>query len=853
MRVEDERGEPASWRWRDALVVVFAVVGLSGCGGGGGSASPTPPPPTSTERFDASYVGYAPGDRRFYRLADGSGFEAERVQQALTVRGVPAVELVDMAGTPTYLAVDDQGVHLLPAESDQGVQSLFGAVPLVRFGPATASSEVLYDVSKQITFHTPQGSSVETRSIRVVGWVKGFEDITTSLGTFQKAARVRTEITSTAVADNITVASVLLTEEWYVQGVGVVRRDVQSTATGSPIVSASYELLAYEVGARKSDERAPVLASAVVAAPVQQPLPPPYIGVTYVQTTTFGFDDWIVPTPLLNGPAVVRDAENGISYQGTLSVGDDLRSLRFTLEIGLPSNRPLILTLPDTITDWAGNRMAEREIAFTRDTLGPQVVSMSPTPLGGDIGASAVFRVNFDEAVRATGATAVVIRGADGTEAARLPVLAEGASLLATLTEALPGVGVAYDWTLEGPVLDAAGNAAAGNFPSAQFVTTLGRFASAGPVEDRWLVGASSLVDLDGDGRPDFVYWASQAETVGRGRLGVRLGQADGGFGADTMLIETPDESTGLVLGDLRVGDFDGDGRRDVALAIPGRLRVYRQRTPMTFEAGPTVYGFLGNIAGVIPGAGGPDTLLVIRYPDTTETRLFERLRLNAGSGTWSGFAQIARDDSYRGSWGLVDLDGDGRTSLAWLRHTDDGVTELSTAMITADGFGTIVRRPLPGPASTTIVPYGARPLVLADVDADGVADLVSLQTSGYGEPPSVSVLRGLGGGQFGTPRTVPVRRAGGDLVNDRGQEAAVAKERAVHVGDLDGDGLEDMLFEVQWSAGKLALLQQRNDGRFVPVSAAAPTMDNPVRDLEGNGTVDVVSRNRIYLQAPGP
>lgn len=848
MREVDVDGAWSARLRRSLLLVAVAGLGLAGCGGGG-SASPTPSPPASTERFDATYVGYAPGDRRLYRLADRSGFEAETVQRAVTVRGVPAVELMDMAGAATFLAVDEAGVSVLPAESDQGVASLFGAVPLVRFGPATAAQEILYDVSKEITFRSPQGDSIETRSIHVSGWVKGFEDITTSLGTFRKAARVRTEITSTARAEGISLVSVLVTEEWYAQGIGVVRRDVQSSSTGSPTHTASYELVAYQVGGRPSDEQAPAVVSSVIAAPVQQPLPPPAIGITYVQATTFTFDDWFVPSPSLSGVAVVRDADAGTVYHGTLTVGDDLRSLRFTLEIGLPSNRPLVLTLPDAVSDWAGNVLATREIAFTRDTIGPQVVSMSPTPLNGDIGASATFRIVFDEPARATDTTAVVIRDTYGTEVARLPVHAEGAALLASLTEALPGVGVAYDWTVEGDVLDVSGNAAAGSVPTTQIVTALGRFASAGPVEDRWLIGASSLVDLDDDGREDFVYWASQGDTVGRGRLGVRLRQSDGTFGPDRLLIETTDEAYGLVLGDLRVGDFDGDGRRDVALAVPGRLRVYRQRTPMVFEAGPTQYAFLGNIAGVIPGVAGPDTLLVIRQPDTTETRLFERLRLNAGSGNWSAFAQIPRDDTYRGSWAVADLHGDGRTTLAWLRHTDDGLTELAMAPITADGFDAVVRQLLQGPVAAGVVARGSRRLALADVDGDAIVDLVNLKMS---EPPSVEIWLGTGGGQYGPPRAVPVRRAGGDQVNDRYQDAAVAKERAVYLADVDGDGLEDMLFEVEWSAAEVVLLRQRTDGRFVPVSMAAPTLDDPVRDLDANGAIDVVGRNRIYMQASG-
>lgn len=835
---------------RGALFCGLVLLGLPGCGGGGGSDSP-PTTQVATQVFDATYVGYAAGDRRLYRLADGVSFDAESVQRALTVRGVPAVEMLGLSGTATYLAVNERGVSVLPEETDLGVRSLFGEVPLLRFGPATAFQEVLYDVSKEITFSGPGGNSRETRSIHVSGWVKGFEDVTTPLGTFRLAARVRTEITSTARADEASLVAKVVTEEWYAKGIGVVKREVQSTSTGTPPVTQTYELLAYRVGGRRSDESAPALVSAVIAPAVRQSLPPPAIGVTYMQTTTFTFDDWLMPSPSLNGTATVQDAETGLTYRGSLTVGGDLRSLRFTIEHGLPVDRPLALVLPEAITDWAGNSMATRAIAFTRDTRGPQVVSMSPTALSGDIGAPAVFRVIFNEPVVATDTTSIVIRASDGAMVARLPVRAVGAALEATLTTALPGVGFAYDWTIEGNVLDAMGNAAAPGWPTAQFVTSIGRFSSAGLVVDWARLSASSLVDLDGDGRPDFVYWTSLEGTPTRGRLGARLGRTDGTFGPDTLLIETLGESFGNTYSDLRVGDFDGDGRRDIAIAGSGRLRVYLQRSSMSFDAlAPQL--FLGNIAGVIQGVAGPDTLLVIRWQEPSATRTFERLRLNVSSGVLLGFASIARDDAFRGRWSIGDIDSDGSLKLAWLLHTDDGRTELATAPITAEGFGATVRRQLQGPVVDLPVTNGSGRMAFGDVNGDTIADLVQLQPGRFGEPPSVVVWFGTGGDQFGSARTLLVRRVGGDQVNDGYQDAAAAKERGVYLGDLNGDGLDDMLFEVEWSASEVAIVRQLVDGSFVSISTAPQTADHPLRDFDGNGFVDVVGRNRIYFQSRG-
>ena len=822
----------------------IVAVGLVACGGGSDA-----PPPASGQMFDASYLGYVEGDRRFYRLSGDANFDAEVVERALTVRGVPAVELRDMSGAAVYLAVKAQGVYEVPAEADHGVRSLFGEVPLMRFGPPTRYPEVLFDVTKVINFNNGQEVSEETRGIHVTGWVQGFEDITTALGTFRQVARVRTEVTSTAGAAGRFFVTKVVADEWFAKDVGVVKRLVQASATGSPTVTETYELLAYRVGGLVSDEAAPALVSVVMGTPVPTPLPPPAIGTTYVQTTTVTLDEWLVPTPLLNGPAEVRDAEYGTTYAGQLTVGDDLRTLRFTLEYGLPSDRPLVLLLPDGISDWAGNAMTSRQIPFTRDTRGPQQVSMSPTAAEGDVRAMSVFSVVFNEPVVPTDATAVVVRDAQGAEVVRLPVVADGSVLKATLTEDLPGVGAVYEWSLEGVVLDGSGNETSIGFASARIVTPLGRFASTGPMVHWTRMTASSLADINGDGRPDFVYWASLEGAPTQGRLGVRLGQSDGDFGPDSLLTTTDDESSGWTYRQLRVGDFDGDGRRDVVMVSGGRVRVYLQRADMRFDALPP--GFIaGGIAGVIEGVGMPDNLMVIRRTLLTDNVMFERQRLDVGSGAWAGFAAVARDDTFRGRWSIGDPDGDGVTKFAWLQHADDGRTELATAPITSSGFGAVVTRPLQGPVVTTVVTYGSGALALADVNGDAIVDLVHLQYD-FGEATHATVWLGTGAGQFSQARTVEVRLAGGGIP-DADLDGASATERRVWLGDFDGDGLEDMLFGVEWSGADLALLRQLADGRFVATSGPAMSTDNPVLDLGADGRVDVVGRNRVYRQMRG-
>ena len=79
--------------------------------------------------------------------------------------------------------------------------------------------------------------------------------------------------------------------------------------------------------------------------------------------------------------------------------------------------------------------------------------------------------------------------------------------------------------------------------------------------------------------------------------------------------------------------------------------------------------------------------------------------------------------------------------------RSNDGPPMLATYLQAADGT-------LQAP-TTTPVPSHSETLAVADVNGDGIPDLV---TSGTGYPAMVSVLPGLAGGGFGEPASTGVR-----------------------------------------------------------------------------------------------
>jgi hypothetical protein len=94
--------------------------------------------------------------------------------------------------------------------------------------------------------------------------------------------------------------------------------------------------------------------------------------------------------------------------------------------------------------------------------------------------------------------------------------------------------------------------------------------------------------DLDGDGRQDVVV----AETLeGTGELEVLLGDGAGGFARAPGGLATLTSDGGLPRG-VALGDFNGDGKQDVASALGKRARVLRGdghgglATPLSFPVG---------------------------------------------------------------------------------------------------------------------------------------------------------------------------------------------------------------------------------------------------------------------------
>ncbi|MGE3175589.1 MAG: FG-GAP repeat domain-containing protein [Planctomycetota bacterium] len=303
--------------------------------------------------------------------------------------------------------------------------------------------------------------------------------------------------------------------------------------------------------------------------------------------------------------------------------------------------------------------------------------------------------------------------------------------------------------------------------------------------------------DFDGDGRPDI------AAAHQGGDLDVLWNDA-AGFTAALGL------ASGVAPQVLVPGDYDGDGQDDLmVLHAVGCERLYhvggRQLVRQSALNGPTL---LASGIGDLDGDGAPDLLFATRdAPDVVQMR--------AGDG--SSVNDIVLSLGFRFPTGVRhhaptagDLDGDGRTDLVMPM-----LSGLAVQMAEGAGRYRLSFQPLIGSG-------GRDQRVLRDFDGDGDLDLLHVHSGG------VAVYPNDGAGVFGAAIASVAAPSGAF--------------DATRVADVDGDGDPDLV-----RAGSTGVVLYRNGGGvlnatvLVPATAVAPQCLE-LADLDGDGDLDLIT-----------
>lgn len=334
-------------------------------------------------------------------------------------------------------------------------------------------------------------------------------------------------------------------------------------------------------------------------------------------------------------------------------------------------------------------------------------------------------------------------------------------------------------------------------------------------------LGASHLLDLDGDGLFDLV------DASNKNSITVHMQQASGAFVSTGPITNTE------LVSDVKFADMSNDGRLDMLLVRRGNgsnytwegsVAIYTQTGNGTFPTTPTDtvsylndYGPTSLLVGDLDGDCWVD--LVTSHPKDTSsiwnpqianhiTTVYRNLDGTYGARTTynrsgSGFMASALHDV--DGDGALDVIGDGANTSVLLRQLHPGQF--------AEGDG------LPRSSHAIKTPW-------PDVDADGSPDTLS----------GDQVLWRNGQGSF-SPTTLALP--------------------AGQVGDFDGDGLYDSVGGFSFLPEEVRIWRQHSMELFTPLpnyvdlllgggDDAFPFYEIGVGDLSGDGIVDPVV-HRVY------
>lgn len=349
---------------------------------------------------------------------------------------------------------------------------------------------------------------------------------------------------------------------------------------------------------------------------------------------------------------------------------------------------------------------------------------------------------------------------------------------------------------------------------------------------ERWLPADAGAVvasaDLDGDGLPD-VFTGGWQDTL-------RFSRGDGSFVAVPLVSQPP---PGAVTTVALLPDVDGDGDADLIVfrvlhgTVVPQAEVLRNDGGRSFGvlagAMPPLSVFPNRVAsGDIDGDGDVDLVLGSNSSST-------RVLVNDGRGHFSDETSLRLSASMISeAVALGDLDGDFDLDLL---HPSATVSKVS--LNDGRGFFTLAQ-PVGLPATGWVTDAA-----IADLDGDGRQDIVEVHYAG--QPGSV----------------VAINR-GGLTFQSNPLQPTLGGRGAVTVGDIDHDGLPDLVFAFDVPM-TLRITHNAGRGQFVDVTQQwmlrpAPCGQVSLVDLDVDGDLDIVAGgivDRVYrnhlLQVAAP
>jgi hypothetical protein len=334
---------------------------------------------------------------------------------------------------------------------------------------------------------------------------------------------------------------------------------------------------------------------------------------------------------------------------------------------------------------------------------------------------------------------------------------------------------------------------------------------------------ATVSADFNGDGILDLAFVNSTS-----GGVTVRLGKGDGTFAAGATF------HAGHFYNAIVAGDFNGDGNIDLAVSLPylgpgaGGFPDYllyvflgAGNGSFTLKSPPKIFYGMPLAAGDFNGDGNLD--LITTTTDYYGDSWMPAIALGNGDGTFRPGVNLG--DTYYLTYPAVgDLNGDGKLDIAMPAFTYYPYGNSITSVYFGNGNGTFA-----APVSYSSPQVWATTAALGDFSGNGRLDIVT---------DGIQVLWNNGDGTFTNDTNIDVE--GSPYVG------------GVAVGDFNGDGILDFAAGADPALPPYSayIFLGDGNGKFQTVDIDGAEILQAA-DFAGNGKLDLLTTNGIYLQTP--